>query len=276
MIFLLKMLVLAIVEGLTEFLPVSSTGHMIMAGFVMGLEEGNTFVNFYEVFIQAGAILAIVVLFRKKIAALLKSFFKLEKRGWRFFSILLVAALPAAILGVILDDYIDQNLFSVKTLAIGLLLGALLLIFAERYFKKEKGIEDVEKISYGQALTIGVFQCLSLWPGMSRSSSTITGAWFAGLNTAAGVEFSFLLAIPMLLGAAGFKSLKFAMGGGFSQVEKIELLSLALGFVVAFLVALAVVKVFINFLTKRPLKYLGYYRIALAAVFFLLIVMGKI
>ncbi|MHB1453047.1 MAG: undecaprenyl-diphosphate phosphatase [Saccharofermentanales bacterium] len=265
LLFILKAIVIAIVEGITEFIPVSSTGHMIIAGNLMDFPEGD-FANFYEVFIQAGAILAIIVLYRKKIGEILLSFFKWEKRGKNFAAVVIVGSLPAVVAGIFLEELIDEYLFTTWTVVAGLLVGAVLLIFTEKYFKDKARIHNVEEIGIVQAIKIGVFQCLSLWPGMSRSSSTIIGGWMTGLGTGTAAEFSFFLAIPLMIGAAGFKTLKFWMRGGFDTVGMTETTSLLLGFVVAFIVALICVKAFVSFISRRPMKYFGYYRIALSVV----------
>ncbi len=273
LIYLLKAIVLAIVEGVTEFIPVSSTGHMILAGSLIGFPSGD-FANFYEVFIQAGAILAILVLYRRKIGEILVSFFKGQKRGRRFAAVLIAGSVPAVLAGIFLEDAINRYLFNPWTVVIGLFAGAVLLILAERFFKDKAAVTDVEEIGIVRAIKIGLFQCLSLWPGMSRSSSTIMGGWITGLGTGAAAEFSFLLAIPLLIGAAGYKTYKFWTRGGFGTVGPSETASLIIGFVVAFAVALVCVKAFVAFISKKPMKYFGYYRIALSAVMAVLLLAG--
>jgi undecaprenyl-diphosphatase len=277
LLYILKAIVLAIVEGITEFIPISSTGHMILTGDLIGFHgTENEFSNFYEVFIQAGAILAIVVLYRKKIALILKSFFKWETRGKSFALVIIAGSIPAVIAGVFLEETIDKYLFTAWTVVIGLFVGAIFLIIAEKWFRKKDGVTDIEEISWKQAVKIGLFQCLSLWPGMSRSSSTITGGWISGLSSTAAAEFSFFLAIPIMFGAAGFKTLKFWMRGGFDTVGSTETVSLGLGFIVAFIVALICVKGFISFISKRPMKYFGYYRIAVSVIFAVLLLTGVV
>ena len=273
LIYLLKAIVIAIVEGITEFIPVSSTGHMIIVGDLIRF-PGDGFSKFYEVVIQAGAILAIIVLYRKKIGAILASFFRWEKRGRHFAAVIIVGSLPAVVAGVFLEELIDEHLFTTWTVLAGLFVGAVLLIVAERVFREKAQIRDVEEISLLQALKIGCFQCLSLWPGMSRSSSTITGGWITGLGTGTAAEFSFFLAIPLMIGAAGFKTLKFWMRGGFDSFGTTETVSLSVGFLVAFLVALLCVKGFVAFLSKKPMSYFGVYRIALSVVMVVLLLTG--
>lgn len=270
LLFILKAIVIAIVEGITEFIPVSSTGHMIIAGNLMKFPEGD-FSNFYEVFIQAGAILAIIVLYRKKIGDIFLSFFKWEKRGKNFAVVIIAGSLPAVVAGIFLEGLIDEYLFTTWTVLAGLFVGAVLLIVTEKYFKDKERIKNIEEIGIVQAIKIGFFQCLSLWPGMSRSSSTIIGGWITGLGTGAAAEFSFFLAIPLMIGAAGFKTLKFWMRGGFDTVGTTETASLLIGFAVAFIVALICVKAFVSFISRKPMKYFGYYRIALSAVMAILL-----
>jgi len=277
LLYILKAVVIAIVEGITEFIPVSSTGHMILAGDLIGFHgDENTFSNFYEVFIQAGAILAIVVLYRKRIGEILVSLFKWEERGKKFALVIIVGSIPAVIAGVFLEDLMDKYLFTPWTVLAGLVVGAVFLIIAEKYFRKPDGVADMEDISWKQALKIGCFQCLSLWPGMSRSSSTITGGWISGLSSSVAAEFSFFLAIPIMFGAAGFKTFKFWMRDGFDTVGSTEAVSLGIGFIVAFIVALVCVKGFIAFISRKPMKYFGYYRIAVSVVFAVLILTNVI
>ncbi len=277
LLYIFKAIVLAIVEGITEFIPVSSTGHMILAGDLIGFHgTDNTFSNFYEVFIQAGAILAIVVLYRKRIGEILISLFRWEERGRRFAVVIIAGSVPAVIAGVVLEDTIDKYLFTPWVVLAGLVIGAIFLIIAEKFFRKPDGTADIEDISWKQAVKIGCFQCLSLWPGMSRSSSTITGGWISGLSSSAAAEFSFFLAIPIMFGAAGFKTLKFWMRDGFDTVGSTEAVSLGLGFIVAFFVALVCVKGFIAFISKKPMKYFGYYRIAVSIMFAVLLLTNVI
>lgn len=277
LLYIFKAIVLAIVEGITEFIPVSSTGHMILAGDLIGFHgTDNTFSNFYEVFIQAGAILAIVVLYRKRIGEILISLFRWEERGRRFAVVIIAGSVPAVIAGVVLEDTIDKYLFTPWVVLAGLVTGAIFLIIAEKFFRKPDGVADIEDISWKQAVKIGCFQCLSLWPGMSRSSSTITGGWISGLSSSTAAEFSFFLAIPIMFGAAGFKTLKFWMRDGFDTVGSTEAVSLGLGFIVAFFVALVCVKGFIAFISKKPMKYFGYYRIAVSIVFAVLLLTNVI
>lgn len=269
-LFILKAIIIAIVEGITEFLPVSSTGHMILAGGVIGFPE-TEFTKMFNVVIQLGAILAIVVLYWSKLWGLVVSFFKGEKKGVNFVIALIVGVIPAAILGFLLEDTIDQYLFKPVPVIIGLFVGAVLLLYVEGRYRKSAKVHEVENITKLQALKIGFFQCLAMWPGMSRSSSTIMGGWITGLDSKVASEYSFFLAIPVMVGASLVKVVKFQGDVGFQTLGSTEIVSFALGFLVAFLVALICVKGFVSYIQKKPMKVFAYYRIALSIVFTILI-----
>lgn len=268
--FIFKAVVVAIVEGLTEFVPVSSTGHMILAGDLIGFPE-NEFTRMFNVVIQLGAILAIVVLYWDKLYTMAKSFFKGEKKGLNFGIALIIGVLPAAVLGFLFEDFIDAYLFKPLPVIIGLVVGAILLIFVENKYREKSHIHEVEDISKMSALKIGFFQCLAMWPGMSRSSSTIMGGWISGLDSKIASEYSFFLAIPVMIGASLLKVVKFQSDVGFSTLGSTEWVSFGLGFVVAFIVALLCVKAFISYIQRRPMKIFAYYRIAISAVFAVLL-----
>ena len=288
-ILVFKAIIIAIVEGITEFIPVSSTGHMIIVGDLINFK--GSFSNIFEVVIQLGAIVAIIVLYWDKLFKSIIQFLKgiilfikniciniflpkskkkvlneKEKQGIIFWKNILVACLPAAIMGFLFDDFIDKYLFNSFTVAIGLLLGGILLIITENYFKNKFVTRDVDDLTTKQAFRVGVFQCLALWPGMSRSSSTIIGGWASGVSTVAATEFSFFLAIPIMVGATGLKLYK-----NFGMFSSGEILVLVIGFLVAFVVALVVVEKFINYLKKKPMKSFAIYRIIVSIVLFILI-----
>ncbi|MGG7165733.1 undecaprenyl-diphosphate phosphatase [Clostridium ihumii] len=288
-ILIFKAIIIAIVEGITEFIPVSSTGHMIIVGDVINFK--GSFSNVFEVVIQLGAILAIIVLYWDKLFKSIIQFLKgiilfikniciniflpkskkkvlneKEKQGITFWKNILVACLPAAIMGFLFDDFIDKYLFNSFTVAIGLLVGGILLIITENYFKNKFVTRNVDDLTTRQAFRVGVFQCLALWPGMSRSSSTIIGGWASGVSTVAATEFSFFLAIPIMVGATGLKLYK-----NFGMFSSGEILVLVIGFLVAFVVALVVVEKFINYLKKKPMKSFAIYRIIVSIVLFILI-----
>lgn len=274
MLLIFKAIIIAIVEGITEFIPVSSTGHMIIFDDLIGFKTTATpgFASMFEVVIQLGAILAIVVLYWDKIWGATKSFFKLEKEGLRFWSVIIVGAIPAVILGLLLDDWIEANLFNSLTVSVGLIVGAVLLIFVENKYRNKARVDRMEEVTYMQAFKIGLFQCLALWPGMSRSSSTIMGGWIAGLNNIIAAEFSFFLALPIMVGASGLKLFKYDL----SILTGDHIISLIVGFLVAFLVALIVVDRFVAFLKKKPMKIFAIYRIVVGIILIALALTGVI
>ena len=272
-VYILKGIVIAIVEGITEFLPVSSTGHLIITGSLLKFGEGD-FEKMYMVVIQLGAILAIVALYREKLFAAVRSLIKKEKRGIRFALAIFIGIIPAMIFGFTLEDVIDKYLFSVPTVIIGLVVGAVLMIYFEKKYRGRSTTKAIEKIKPAQALKVGLFQVMSLWPGMSRSASTIMGGWHQGLSPEIAAEYSFFLAIPIMIGASGLKFAKYAVQGGFSAITATQVITLIIGFIVAFFVALYVVKAFMAYIKKKPMKIFAYYRFALAGVLSILLLLS--
>ncbi|WP_346938489.1 undecaprenyl-diphosphate phosphatase [uncultured Clostridium sp.] len=262
-IFILKAIIIAIVEGLTEFIPVSSTGHMILVGWAIGFD--GEFAKMFEVVIQLGAIMAVVVLYWKKIEESIVEFFsfiftrgKKGKTGFRFGINVIVASIPMAIVGVLFYDKIKAK-FIPEAVIIGFIVGGVLLIILENiYINKTGKIENIDNITRGQSLKVGLLQLLAVWPGMSRSASTIMGGWIAGLSTPIAAEFSFFIAIPAMIGSSGKDLFEF----NYSIMTPTLWIALIAGFVVAFLVALIVMKKFVDFLKKKPLKVFAIYRIA--------------
>ncbi|TYP49213.1 undecaprenyl-diphosphate phosphatase [Thermosediminibacter litoriperuensis] len=265
---LLKAVIMGIVEGLTEFLPVSSTGHLIIAGDLIGF-KGTPFHIMFEIVIQLGAILAVVFYYRKRIVSSLRQLLP-GQRGFRFWLNILIAFFPSAIVGVLFNEYIENYLFSSFTVAIALITGGFLMILAENVFGRY-GIDDVDDIDAGKSLLIGIAQCLSLFPGMSRSASTIMGGMAAGLSVRAAAEFSFFLAIPTMLGATAYSLMK-----GFSTVTPAEWQALGVGFIVSFLVALMAVDRFLAYLSRHSLKSFAYYRIVAGAIMLILVYTGVV
>jgi len=253
-ILVFKAIIIAIVEGITEFIPISSTGHMIIVGNVINFK--GAFANSFEVVIQLGAILAIIVLYWNKIWSSVVEFFKAKPSGIKFWTNIIVAFIPAAVLGFLFNDKIDKYLFNPTTVALALVVGGILMIIIENKFRSEDKTKSIEKISIKQAFKIGCFQCFALWPGMSRSASTIMGGWISGVSTVAATEFSFFLAIPTMFGATALTLFK--SGINFSSGE---IITLFIGFVTAFLVALIVVEKFVSYLKKKPMKVFAIYRI---------------
>jgi undecaprenyl-diphosphatase len=256
-------IIIAIIEGLTEFLPISSTGHMIITEKLLQVQETD-FVKVFTVAIQLGAILAVVVLYWKK-------FFDFSK--WQFYVKLAAAVVPALILGFLFSKKIDALLESALTVAITMLAGGVVLLFVDSWFSKSS-IDTEEKIPLPKAIIIGVWQCIAMIPGVSRSAASIIGGMQQGLTRSAAAEFSFFLAVPTMLAATGYKLLKYYKEmGGFSANE---LQQLAVGNVVAFVVAMLAIKFFISFLKKYGFKVWGIYRIVVGVILLLLIWKGVI
>lgn len=267
LIFLIKSAIIGIVEGITEFLPISSTGHIIIFQNLLGFQGDNeTYVNMYAYVIQLGAILAVIVLYWRKIKETLLNFFPVkvgyEKSGFKFWFMIVIACIPGAIVQLTLDDLADKYLFNSVSVAITLVLGALWMLYAENRFRNVSGAKEIN-ITPKQAIIIGLFQCLAIIPGMSRSASTIIGGWIAGLSTVAAAEFSFFLAIPVMM---GMSLLKFIKIGGISTLTSIEIISLGVGFLVSFIVALIVIRKFIEYLKKKPMKVFVIYRMVFGII----------
>ncbi|RZF61794.1 undecaprenyl-diphosphate phosphatase [Sphingobacterium corticibacterium] len=252
-------IVLAIIEGLTEFLPVSSTGHMIIGTALMGMEP-SPFVKLFTIVIQLGTILSVLVLYYRR-------FFK----SLDFYYKLVVAAIPASILGLVLNDFIDSLLESPLMVAVMLVIGGIILLFVDKWFNRPQ-VDNSDDISYKQAFIIGWYQCLALIPGTSRSASTIVGGMTQSLTRKAAAEFSFFLAIPMMLGASVVKLYKFMKEGHVLSGEEINLL--IVGNVVGFIVAIIAIKSFISVLTKYGFKAFGWYRIIVGLVIIGLLLSG--
>lgn len=269
LLLIIKAIIIAIVEGITEFIPVSSTGHMIIVGDLINFS--GDFANLFEVVIQLGAILAIVVLYKEKIFGSIIGFFKGKPSSVKFWINIIVACIPAVVFGFLLEDKIDSYLFNTLTVSSALLFGAILMLISEKAFKGKDNTKDVDDITISQAFKVGLFQCLALWPGMSRSASTIIGGWITGLSTVAATEFSFFLAIPVMVGASGLKVLKYG-----NVLSSGEIITLVTGFFVAFLVALICVERFVSFLKKKPMKVFAYYRIAIGILFLIMSFTGII
>lgn len=279
--FIVKAIVVSIVQGLTEFIPVSSTGHMIIVGDLIGFTSEESSVEFrqmFEVVIQVGSIMAIVVLFWKKLWGLFVSLINKEERGIRFAKAIVIGTIPAMVLGLLFEDLISRYLFQTSTVIIGLVVGAFLLLFAENKYRDKAVSYDVDQINWKQALKVGFFQCLAMWPGMSRSGSTISGGWFNRLSSKTAAEFSFFLAIPVMVGASILKMVKFEMGENtsFSALTSTEIFAFVIGFVLAFVVALLCVKAFIAYIKRRPMRGFAFYRLGLSAVLAILAFTGII
>lgn len=267
-LFVIKSVIIGIVEGVTEFLPVSSTGHLIIFGNLLGF-RGTTpnYVEMYTYVIQLGAILAVVFLYRRKILDTLINFFPqkvgYEKSGFKFWFMIFIACIPGAICQILLDSIAEKYLFTPVSVAATLFLGGILMILAEKKFRNRELQSNSINVTVKQALIIGLFQCLAIIPGMSRSASTIIGGWVSGLTTVVAAEFSFFLAIPVMIGMSFLKIIKI---GGLSSLTSQEMLSLAVGFFVSFIVALVVINKFISYLKRKPMKVFAVYRMIFAVL----------
>lgn len=255
----IEAIILAIIEGLTEFLPVSSTGHMIIGSSLMGIAN-DEFVKLFTIVIQLGTILSVVVLYFKR-------FFQ----SFDFYFKLLVAFIPAAVFGLLLSDTIDQLLESPLAVAISLVLGGIILLFADKWFNKPL-IDSTDEITYPTAFRIGLLQCLAMIPGVSRSGATIVGGMSQKLSRKAAAEFSFFLAVPTMFGATSKKLYDFYKSGYELSGEQINLL--LIGNIVGFVVAIIAIKSFIGFVTKYGFRSFGWYRIVVGGIIVILLLAG--
>ncbi len=260
--------IMGVVEGITEFLPVSSTGHLIVAGHLLGYSDEKA--ACFEIFIQSGAILAVVVLFWRRFWGLLplKEHNHPDKgalSGWRGLFLLALTTIPALVAGYLFRPTIKAYLFGPITVVWALAVGGVLILLAER-FKPTTSTTDLNGLRYGQAFAIGLFQCLALWPGMSRSASTIIGGLFAGLDRNGAAEYSFLAAVPVLVAATAYELYK-----EFHILSSADVFPFAIGFVVSFLFAAIAVKTFIKALQRWSLAPYAYYRIAVAPLIYLVV-----
>lgn len=265
---ILKAIFLGIVEGITEWLPISSTGHMILFDEFVKLDISEEFKELFLVVIQLGAILAVPVFFLSKLNPLSKKKTETERKDtWSLWFKVIVGAVPAAIIGFLLDDFLDELFhdYEEEVVAIALIVYGIAFIVIER-FKKGKSfrVERIEELSYKDALMIGTFQVLSLIPGTSRSGSTILGGMLGGVSRTASAEFSFFMAIPIMLGASLLKIVKFVAAGFVASSTEIVLL--LVGIVVSFLVSLFAIKFLMDFVKRHDFKPFGIYRIALGII----------
>ena len=271
---LFEAIIVAIVEGLTEYLPISSTGHMIITSALLGIEK-DEFTKLYEIAIQLGAILAVVVLYWKKFVDFTK---------WKFYLRLVIAVIPAIVLGLLFSDQIDQMLESPLTVAITMLLGGIVFLFIDKLFTNHQ-IDKEESITNKKAFAIGLWQCIAMIPGVSRSAASIIGGMQQGLSRKLGAEFSFYLAVPTMAAATGYsiflKNWKDAAGAEMKGYELIlsstqNTIAFATGNVVAFIVAVLAIKFFIGFLQKHGFMLFGWYRIIAGIALLILIMSGVI
>lgn len=263
---ILKAILFGIVEGITEWLPVSSTGHIILLDEFIKLQVSEAFMEMFEVVIQLGAILAVIVLFFHKLNPFSpKKDSSQKKDTWLLWAKVIVAVLPSAVIGLLLDDWMDAHLYNYIVVAITLIFYGVAFLFVEKLNTKRTIREiTVFDIDYRTAIFIGCFQCLSLIPGTSRSGATILGAILLGVGRSAGAEFSFFLAIPTMLGASALKLAKFLLSGATAASTEISVL--VVGCVVSFLVSLLVIKGLMEYVRNHSFAVFGVYRIILGIV----------
>lgn len=270
---ILETIIIAIVEGLTEFLPVSSTGHMIITQNLLGIES-TEFVKAFTVIIQFGAILSVVCLYWKRFFKLnpgkvsnLKTFLHKYDFYWK----LLVAFLPAAVIGLLFSDFIDELLENVWVVASMLIIGGIFMLFVDKIFNNP---EKSQVLTEKKAFRIGLFQCIAMIPGVSRSMATIVGGMSQKLSRKTATEFSFFLAVPTMFAATGYKMLKLFLSPEGSSILSENIGTLIIGNVVAFVVAILAIKFFIGYVTKYGFKAFGYYRIVVGGIILILLLSG--
>ncbi|MFC4182894.1 undecaprenyl-diphosphate phosphatase [Saccharococcus thermophilus] len=265
---IIKAIILGMVEGLTEFAPVSSTGHMIIVDDTWLKSQeflGKYAANTFKVVIQLGSILAAVVVFKDRFIDLLGLRGRHRDGQPRLkLTQVIVGLIPAGVLGVLLENYIDEHLFSTATVLIGLVLGALLMIVADVLAKKKPEAQTVDQITYKQAIIVGLFQCLSLWPGFSRSGSTISGGVLSGMSHKAAADFTFIMAVPIMAGASGLSLLK-----NWQYVTAADIPFFIAGFISAFIFALISIRFFLKLINKIRLVPFAVYRIVLALLIYI-------
>lgn len=255
----LHAIILGIVEGITEFLPISSTGHMVIASSMMGIED-SAFTKAFEVIIQFGAILSVLVLYWKRFLP-----------EWGFYKKLFVAFLPTAVIGFMVKDIVDQLLGSVAVVAWSLILGGIVLVWSDKVFAHlTSSGRTTSDLSYIDSLKLGFFQCLAMIPGVSRSGATIMGGLTLGMNKKEAAEFSFFLAVPTMAAASGYKVLKI-----YKTIDSEQLGVLAVGILVSFLVAMLAIKFFIGIVTRYGFRGFGFYRIAVGLVILIMLYSGQ-
>lgn len=270
---LLKALILGFVEGMTEFAPVSSTGHLIIVDDMwlqtsefLGKYSANTF----KIVIQLGSIMAVVVVFWKRLFSLVGLYKMKDVAPGSQLKLthVLVGLIPAGVFGLLFEDFIDEHLFSVETVLVGLVIGAILMIFADKYGPKDPKTKTLDQITYKQAFSVGLVQCLSLWPGFSRSGATISGGVLFGLSHRTAADFTFIMAVPIMFGASFVSLFK-----NWEHVNPNDLSFYIVGFISAFVFALISIKFFLKLIERVKLTPFAIYRLVLAAILFVIIIM---
>lgn len=265
---LLKAILFGIIEGITEWLPISSTGHMILLQDFINLNVSNEFYSMFEVVIQLGAILSVVVLYFKDICPIGFKRSKKEKKDiWLLWGKILVASIPAAIIGLLLDDWLDEHLYNSFVVSLMLIIYGIIFLIIENRSKPVK-VNSINSITFKDALLVGMFQILALIPGTSRSGATIIGGLLIGLSRSVAASFTFYLAIPVMFGASLLKIIKYVLKVGLVFTTQ-EILILVIGCIVAFIVSILVIKFLMNYIKKHNFKVFGYYRIVLGIILIL-------
>lgn len=269
---LIKALILGFVEGMTEFAPVSSTGHMIIVDDLwlktiefLGQGSANTF----KIVIQLGSILAVVVVMWKRMLSLV-GLYKVEGQSYsKRFNLghVIVGIIPAGVVGVLFEDFIDEHLFGIKTVIIGLIIGAIWMIVADKLAPRIPKVKSLDELSYGKAFQIGIIQCLSLWPGFSRSGATISGGVILGVDHRTASDFTFIMAVPIMAGASGLSLFK-----NWDQINPDHFMFYVVGFISAFIFALLSIKFFLKLISRVKLVPFAVYRLVLAAVLIVVLI----
>ena len=274
MIEIIKAILFGIVEGITEWLPISSTGHMILLNDLIKLNVTDEFYSMFEVVIQLGAILAVVLIYFKEIFPW--GFGKNKndtKKNLNLWGKILVACIPAAVLGLLLDDWLDEHLYNSVVVALALIIYGIIFIIIERKKVGTRKTKSIDDISYKQAFQVGMFQLLSLVPGTSRSGSTIIGGLLVGLDRKVAATFTFFLAIPVMVGASLLKILKYFLKTG-TVFTSLEWSILIVGCIVAFIISIVVIKFLMNYIKKHDFQVFGWYRIVVCAIILILPYLG--
>ena len=259
---LFQSIIIAVIQGITEFLPISSTGHMIIAEQILGLQqtiELSDFARLFAINIHFGTILAVIIIYWKRFFVSIKLYYKL-----------LFAFIPAAVIGLLADDFIGEYLGSVLVVSIALILGGVVLVFIDKWCNNT---DETKELSYKSSFIVGLFQVISMIPGVSRSGATIVGGLTQKISRVKATEFSFLLAVPTILAASGYKTLKTVLKGN-SHLLTDNISIFVIGNIVAFVVAIIAIKAFIGYIQKYGFKVFGYYRIVLGILLLTLIALG--
>ena len=272
----IKAIIIGIVEGITEWLPISSTGHMIILDEFLKLKVSEEFLELFLVVIQLGAIAAVPLLFWDRLWPFSRKKSEEERKGtWQLWFKVIVGAIPAAVIGFLSDDLLDKHFYNFIVVSVALIVYGVAFLFIESKNRESKvKIDDLSLLTYKDALKIGAFQVLSLIPGTSRSGSTILGGMLSGVSRKVSAEFSFFMAIPIMLGASGLKILKF-MFSGFNVTGR-EIALLLIGMVVSFIVSIVAIRFLMDFVKKHSFKAFGYYRIALGALVLLFFIIKNV